>query len=1294
MTTNDEVRTYLEAFSEVKKDFYLDLALLRQRGPGTSLRDMELYFKYIVDGNDCAKIEKNVYAWFEGGRVNGAQMRLGASNVLSREMHRELPMGTDPVEGGPQAAPLTLQYRPQLSTPPQPEPIPGTPPQTPPRGDDDSDDDGNAGATGGNTGNDDDDDDDDGDSLIRRGRRGNGDDEPDVLVPATPEPRSPRTYNDAMQKDVDAFKNNVDDIPEGEDGNEPDIDMDWEGTMEKAVTSKVELERLFKRLSAQDFVSEADANEVRKRAREFAKLASEMDSHEKLAGYRTTSSSAYHPESVDRALRASEILAAKKAAKGEGHQRSPGDREPPPPSNAIAVNQKEPENIEPEGAPKRKPGPPEPEAVRKTPVGVHDDYVDKHHSEFNKPVGKHPVKMKVPININGDLEDRPVNPYGINPKYLPGKDLGENGFLYHHKAENYNGISYASPEGQAVGKYWPGSANTATRMYKDIELGDYKHAEELLNILEGREVPKKFRGDARQELARIRLDLDSRLQRAPTPVPPSPESENEMKRRLRGEKAHQVRLHGRPSRPLPGQPQAPEARREVAAVNAHAFGSEAQALEIEKSKEDPNRELLIHHGNAVKRIHLLEKQMRETEATHLQEKQRLEKDLSKRYLDKYRKALASQRLAERNAPDDSVIKAHIAEGVNKVRGEIEQRIRAEYEERRKTEPPIFPPEVHQKFVAFDQQQKRLADTEIALREAGALNEQQKQALETMRVTASQQMEQELVKRLGPLREEFEVAKRQIAAREQAVASGATVDMELRGELDVLKAESQSQAQLINQLKHELLQANADRQTKQVLGERLTAALNQASSVERDRDLAREQLQLHQSQMSELRAQADDRETLRRTLTENAAKLASVEERLKTQEDNFKGIIDTQVANIAKLSQDKKLLTDEVATVREKRTKLKRDLESLQQRVFIVKSTQDKKIHDFRGKLLQEKRQKNRIAVELEQTNTQMSAIETQRRQVQDQLNQSKLHRAEAERQRQDAEARAVAISHEATRKQSEAEEKVRDEAAREATVLDRLKDSAPHLLRLASAAGASAWKHLMRVGTMAAEALPEPAVVPWDEFESAWEEKAKQRELEEAPKKQPLKRPAKVKIPTEPTLAVDDERQWLESENIDDERHTNKGRNAALDSHKKATESKRKKSTFDPGDIDDAIRSIDQSKGLKLGKGKESDDEGEEEGAESEDEEVAHAEKEIANEIFTKLKRANITKTPQLVDTYKEGLDRAVLLMLVAEQDIKYLESKGKEREARNKRSVLKKLRTTYPGVEEEAHRWLQQASV
>jgi chromosome segregation ATPase len=94
LTTNEEVRNYLEAFSEAKKDFYDDLGKMRMRGPGSSLRDMELYFKYIVDGDDCEKIESNLWAWLEGGRVDRIHYRLGASNNLSDELFEEFPVGT------------------------------------------------------------------------------------------------------------------------------------------------------------------------------------------------------------------------------------------------------------------------------------------------------------------------------------------------------------------------------------------------------------------------------------------------------------------------------------------------------------------------------------------------------------------------------------------------------------------------------------------------------------------------------------------------------------------------------------------------------------------------------------------------------------------------------------------------------------------------------------------------------------------------------------------------------------------------------------------------------------------------------------------------------------------------------------------------------------------------------------------------------------------------------------------------------------------------------------------------
>lgn len=64
-----DVQEYLRAFSRMRHDYYRDLALMKMRGPGDNLLDIELYFKYLVDGDDKDKIEENLWAWLEGGKL-------------------------------------------------------------------------------------------------------------------------------------------------------------------------------------------------------------------------------------------------------------------------------------------------------------------------------------------------------------------------------------------------------------------------------------------------------------------------------------------------------------------------------------------------------------------------------------------------------------------------------------------------------------------------------------------------------------------------------------------------------------------------------------------------------------------------------------------------------------------------------------------------------------------------------------------------------------------------------------------------------------------------------------------------------------------------------------------------------------------------------------------------------------------------------------------------------------------------------------------------------------------------
>lgn len=64
-----DVQEYLRAFSRMRHDYYRDLAMMKMRGPGDNLLDIELYFKYLVDGEDKDKIEENLWAWLEGGNL-------------------------------------------------------------------------------------------------------------------------------------------------------------------------------------------------------------------------------------------------------------------------------------------------------------------------------------------------------------------------------------------------------------------------------------------------------------------------------------------------------------------------------------------------------------------------------------------------------------------------------------------------------------------------------------------------------------------------------------------------------------------------------------------------------------------------------------------------------------------------------------------------------------------------------------------------------------------------------------------------------------------------------------------------------------------------------------------------------------------------------------------------------------------------------------------------------------------------------------------------------------------------
>jgi hypothetical protein len=63
------VQAYLKAFSALRAEYYLALTLLKQRGPGNTLRSIEIYYKYLVDGDDLDTIDlKGIWYWLEFGR--------------------------------------------------------------------------------------------------------------------------------------------------------------------------------------------------------------------------------------------------------------------------------------------------------------------------------------------------------------------------------------------------------------------------------------------------------------------------------------------------------------------------------------------------------------------------------------------------------------------------------------------------------------------------------------------------------------------------------------------------------------------------------------------------------------------------------------------------------------------------------------------------------------------------------------------------------------------------------------------------------------------------------------------------------------------------------------------------------------------------------------------------------------------------------------------------------------------------------------------------------------------------
>jgi len=85
---DESVQQYLKAFSRVKKEYYEDLAMLRMNGPTGGIRNIELYYKYIIDGAEDEKIEKNLWDWLEGGKLGKYAERIaggGHDSLVSKK---------------------------------------------------------------------------------------------------------------------------------------------------------------------------------------------------------------------------------------------------------------------------------------------------------------------------------------------------------------------------------------------------------------------------------------------------------------------------------------------------------------------------------------------------------------------------------------------------------------------------------------------------------------------------------------------------------------------------------------------------------------------------------------------------------------------------------------------------------------------------------------------------------------------------------------------------------------------------------------------------------------------------------------------------------------------------------------------------------------------------------------------------------------------------------------------------------------------------------------------------------
>lgn len=93
----ESVQQYLKAFSRVKKEYYEDLAMLRMQGPTGDLHQIELYYKYIIDGKEDEKIEQNLWHWLEGGKLpkhTGRLLGKGSHTSLVSQLSAEFPVGT------------------------------------------------------------------------------------------------------------------------------------------------------------------------------------------------------------------------------------------------------------------------------------------------------------------------------------------------------------------------------------------------------------------------------------------------------------------------------------------------------------------------------------------------------------------------------------------------------------------------------------------------------------------------------------------------------------------------------------------------------------------------------------------------------------------------------------------------------------------------------------------------------------------------------------------------------------------------------------------------------------------------------------------------------------------------------------------------------------------------------------------------------------------------------------------------------------------------------------------------